>query len=219
GTPHPEYEGFTPTSFYAMADVDITATQTGTYYLAVYEPSSGGRIALALGYIESFSLDEWILVPFSVMTIHQWNGQSLLFIISPFVATTIVGLAYLLMKRQDLRGRNSLSTWLVITGGLMFMASGMAILFQMVVAISTVPANAQVVVTTMFAVIPLLLGVATLRVALRENWELDSSALIKLLILGVLAPFAWAGLLVGPVLVAIPSLIILLIRRQRQSDI
>ncbi len=219
GMPHPEYEGFTPTSFYAMANIDTIASQTGTYFLAVYEPSSGGRFALALGYIESFSLDEWILVPFSVMIIHQWNGQSLLFIISPFVATVIVGLAYLLMKRQDLRGRSRLSSWLVITGGLTFVASGVATLFQMVVAISTVPANAQVVVTAAFAMIPLLLGLSTLRIALREEWEHESSAPMKLLVIGVVAPFAWAGLLIGPVLVIIPSLAVLLSRSQRQSDI
>ncbi|MFX1265574.1 MAG: hypothetical protein ACFFH0_09365, partial [Promethearchaeota archaeon] len=58
GTPHPEYEGFTPTSFYSMANLDIVATQTGTYFLAVYEASSGGRFAIALGYIESFNIDE-----------------------------------------------------------------------------------------------------------------------------------------------------------------
>ncbi|MHA2602466.1 MAG: hypothetical protein AM324_010085 [Candidatus Thorarchaeota archaeon SMTZ1-83] len=219
GTPHPEYEGFTPTSFYAMANVDTIAAQTGTYFLAVYEPSSGGRFALALGYVESFSLDEWILVPFSVMIIHQWNGQNLLFIISPFVATVIVGLAYLLIKRKDLRGKSSLPSWLAITGGLTFVASGVATLFQMIVAISTVPANVQVVVTAAFAMIPLLLGVATLRIALRTDWELESSAPMKLLLVAALAPFAWAGLLVGPTLVIISSLASFLSRRHPQSDI
>ncbi|MHA2378206.1 MAG: hypothetical protein ACXADS_02945 [Candidatus Thorarchaeota archaeon] len=219
GTPNPEYEGFTPTSFLAMAAVDITAPEAGAYYLAVYEPSSGGRFAVAVGYIESFGLDEWLLVPFSVMIIHQWNGQSLLVILSPLVGTMIAGLAYLLMKREDLRGRSSLSSWLAITGGLTFVASGITILVQMVVAVSTVPANPQVVVTVAFAMIPLLLGAATLRIALREDWQLESSAPMKLLVFGAIAPFAWAGLLVGPGLVIISGLIILLGRRQRQSDI
>jgi len=219
GTPHPEYEGFTPTSFFAMAAVDTTASEAGTYFLAVYEPSSGGRFAIAVGYIESFGLDEWLLVPFSVMIIHQWNGQSLLFILSPLVGTVIVGLAYFLMKREDLRGRNSVSSWLAITGGLTFVASGITMLFQMVVAVSTVPANPQVVVTAGFAMIPLLLGVATLRIALREDWQLESSAPMKLLVFGAIAPFAWAGLLVGPAFVIISGLTILLSRLQRQSDI
>ncbi|MFX1265882.1 MAG: hypothetical protein ACFFH0_10920, partial [Promethearchaeota archaeon] len=60
---------------------------------------------------------------------------------------------------------------------------------------------------------------STLRIAFRKDWELESSAPMKLLVIGVVAPFAWAGLLVGPILVIIPSLATLPSRSQRQSDI
>ncbi|MFW9870401.1 MAG: hypothetical protein ACFFEL_12315, partial [Candidatus Thorarchaeota archaeon] len=63
----PEYEGFTPTSFYALIDIDMHAPATGEYYFAVYDESNEGSFSVALGYVETFNLNEWLFVPFSVM--------------------------------------------------------------------------------------------------------------------------------------------------------
>jgi hypothetical protein len=44
------YEPFTPSALYELADLDTTVTAAGTYYVAVYEPTNGGRYGLAVGY-------------------------------------------------------------------------------------------------------------------------------------------------------------------------
>jgi len=45
------YEPFTPSSSYFLADVDMEIIQGGTYYIVIYEPSTGGRYGLAVGYL------------------------------------------------------------------------------------------------------------------------------------------------------------------------
>jgi hypothetical protein len=54
----PTYEPFTPSSYYYIAELNLDVSETGTYYLVVYEASRGGRYGVAAGYREEFGLDE-----------------------------------------------------------------------------------------------------------------------------------------------------------------
>lgn len=212
------YEGFTPTSFYVLSDIDLNAPETGHYYLAVFEPSMGGRYAITIGYRESFSLNEWLAVPFSVMIIHQWTGQDLIMILLPIVLTVIIGSIYFLYRKDELMENNNALTWIGILGGLLFISSGVFIFYQMGIALSQVTADFQVVVTIIFGLIPILLGISTMRILLSDGWASENSRLLKLLLIGLIAPFAWAGYLVGSTLVILVSVIPLLKNRMASKN-
>jgi len=51
------YEPFTPASSYQLIDVKMNVTEKGTYYLAVFDSSSGGKYSLAIGYKEEFTMN------------------------------------------------------------------------------------------------------------------------------------------------------------------
>lgn len=54
----PEYEPFTPTSYYFVVNYVENVVQEGDYYFAVFEPQSGGKYGLAIGYVEEFTAVE-----------------------------------------------------------------------------------------------------------------------------------------------------------------
>ena len=200
------YEGFTPTSFYEMIHFEIIAPATGEYYFAVYEPDNGGRFSIGIGYMESFTFDEWLLVPFNVMTIHQWNGQNLLVILIPMIATIVLGIVFFLVRKDDFPELGSAVSWIGMIGALLFVGSGVTILYQILLS-ALFAVDLQIIISILFGMFPILLGVITLRIMLTENWQNQRSKRIRLLILGIIAPFLWAGLLIGPILVILSALL------------
>ena len=91
--PQPTYEPFSPSTFIGLADETLENPTAGQYYLVVYEQSDtpkGGNYGLAIGDRETYTIDEWILIPFNLMNIYQWEGQSLALILAPMIATLFV---------------------------------------------------------------------------------------------------------------------------------
>ncbi len=203
---HQEYEGFTPSAFFEILDIDTTVPATGTYYLAIYDMMETERYALAIGFQETFTFDEWILVALNVITIHLWEGQNILAILSPWLITFLLGIIFYSRRGQEQEMENDALTWTGIVAGLLFIGSGFGLLFQMVWALLQVPANAQVIVTAVFALIPILLGIATLR-TLKSGWANDINRILKLALFSGLAIFAWAGLLIGPTILLLVSIV------------
>jgi hypothetical protein len=80
----PTYEPFSPQPVYEVARFNVTIPEDGDYYLAVYGPEAG-EYSLAPGFLEQFTLSEWLLIPFSVISIYLWEGQSLSLIFAPFL--------------------------------------------------------------------------------------------------------------------------------------
>ena len=66
--------------------------------MVIYEPNLLERkYGNAIGYKEEFTLSEWLLIPFDVIGIHQWEGQQLLWILNPlslFLVFSFVLLAW-----------------------------------------------------------------------------------------------------------------------------
>lgn len=190
------YEAFSPSSFYELARIKVSAPATGTFYVAVFEADRGGRYGLAIGQRESFTLAEWVLIPVNVLSVYAWSGQSLVAVLAPAAAVVGGGLGLLAWRR---RGTLTARSWLVALAGLVFLGSGATVLAQMAVSMSRAPAGADAAITLVFALIPILVGAGTLRVALAAKpWDARRRA--KLAILGIVAVFGWAGWLVGPVL-------------------
>ncbi|MDO8056352.1 MAG: hypothetical protein Q6361_05775, partial [Candidatus Hermodarchaeota archaeon] len=204
-TPHPEFEGFTPTSFLELYDLDISAPTTGRYFLAYYEPTMTGNFAVAIGYEETFTFVEWVTVPFTALITHTWNYQSPLTLLAPVLLTMLLGFLFIYLRYPLLRTRNQFLTWLGLTAGLLFIASGVFIFYQLVLALLQVPANLLIGVTIAFGSFPLILGFLTLRTCLSAEWTRKPRQLLVLIILGVLALFLWAGWILGPVLLIITA--------------
>ncbi|MHA2178948.1 MAG: hypothetical protein ACXAAK_11420 [Candidatus Thorarchaeota archaeon] len=212
----PAYEGFTPTSFYALIDIDMLAPATGEYYFAVYDPAEGGSFSVAIGFVETFTFAEWVLVPFNVVTIHQWNGQNLLSILAPMIATLVLGMVLLIRRKDELKELESGVSWIGAVGALLFFGSGVTIFYQIVLA-ALFAVDLQIIISILFGMLPILLGVFTIRLVLTENWQKTRSKQIRLLLLGIIAPFLWAGLLVGPALVILSALITIIVSSRENS--
>ncbi|MCP8307066.1 MAG: hypothetical protein H3Z49_08235 [archaeon] len=201
----PSYEPFTPSSSYFLAQVDLEVSSTGTYFIAVFEPSQGGRYGLAIGYREEFGLDEWIRVPIDVIGIHQWEGQSLAFILAPMIATVIIGFGLFIWKRKGMFRNVFYLTG--VSAGLLYIGSGAMMFTQMILALTTANPDLSVFVTIVFALIPILLGIAIIRLTTKDRDGISKRVRVLLALLGFLGLFAWAGLIVGPALSLLTSVL------------
>jgi hypothetical protein len=78
------------------------------------------------------------------------------------------------------------------------------IIVQMLIALSVVQVDLSVLVTLVFAVLPILLGLLIIRRGAREKFELRTRILIG--VFGLLGFVTWSGLLVGPILTIFSSI-------------
>ncbi len=199
------YEPFSPSSFFSLADLAVDAPASGTFYIAVYA-SEGGHYGLAVGDLESYGIDEWILIPFNLISVYQWEGQSLALIFAPFIIVLAVGVGLVIMRMKNRGTWGTLMAWFGIIAGLLFLGTGVATLFRMILSLIGTSAGAEVGITLVFALIPIVLGVATLRLSLKTEERASIKKRAYLVVLGVVALLMWAGLLIGPVLAIIASL-------------
>jgi len=201
------FEPFSPSSFYSLAETNLNAPTSGTYYLAVYEPSKGGHYGLAIGDRESYTLTEWILIPLNLLSIYQWEGQNLAVIFTPMILTLTIGFALILKQSKTEKKPKTVSGWLGASAGLLFISTSTTTLFQLAFSLTQAPLGSEVAVTLILALIPTLLGIAALRLSLTGEKKTNLKKRVYLAILGVAALFAWAGLLIGPVLAIIASIL------------
>jgi hypothetical protein len=196
------YEPFTPASSYFIVDVEMNVTEKGTYYLVVFDSSSGGKYSLAIGYKEEFTVSEWLLIPFNLISIHIWEGQNIILLLAPLYLTILLGIILIIWKRpQTFR---HLPAWTGIPAGLLCLGSGLLTLTQMVYALSIAP-DMIALVTLIFAVIPIVLGYAILRTFLKNIEKITRTQRIVLVICGALGLVIWAGVIVGPVLAIVTA--------------
>lgn len=214
-----EYEPFTPTSYYFTVDYDREVNFTGTYYISVFERNNTGKFGIAIGYIEKFSADEWLMVPIDVINIHLWEGQNPGVIFAPLIVILIFGLGFMLWQniKEDkiklVKPPENILGWIGYTASLIYLGSGAMILHQMIIALSKSSVGIAVVVTLVFAFIPIVLGFMILLIVLREKKKFDKKDDIKFAFYGILGLIFWAGLLVGPILMILIGIISLLTKK------
>ena len=129
--PQPIYEAFTPTSYYFVVEYSREVSAEGDYFFAVYDLDSGGRYNLAVGYVEEFTALEWLKIPFDVISIRIWEGQSLFLILTPLILTLLAGFS-LLQTRYKIRNKPSIYVGLM--AGLFYVGTGLMTTFQMFIA-------------------------------------------------------------------------------------
>jgi hypothetical protein len=200
----PEYEPFTPTSYYYIADYDTEVTVGGHYYFAVYESDGEGRYGLAIGYEEEFTLIEWIKIPLDVIGIRLWEGQPLLLFFAPVLLALMAGYGLLFWRSHiGLSAFNLASA----TTGLLYVGSGMVILMEMAMSLYGAAYDSLAFLTVVFVLLPVLLGYAVLRKVHRGQAAISTRDRVVLVALGVLGLFVWAGFLVGPVLAVLAGIL------------
>jgi len=203
---HPEYEPFTPTYLYPLAEHDHIATETGTYYVAVHDPQRAGAFGLAVGYIESFSPSEWLLIPLNTARIRIWEGQSRLFAFGPAILVLVLGLLVLASRKRGVPGPPPTArSWLAAIGGLLCLGTTAVILAQMGRAAARGLLVPAMLVSLILAIIPALVGILTIRAARKSTARRGLRP--GLIVLGLVGFVFWAGFLAGPAMTLLAGLL------------
>jgi hypothetical protein len=201
-----EYEPFTPAAIFNVASYSKNITRPGTYYVAVVSPADETQYSIAVGYLEEFSVSEWILVPVSVINTHIWEGQSLIAIMAPFLAIMILGLILIARREQTKHIKKPMTFWLATIAGLCYLGGASIVLVQMVRVIFVTGLSVGVIVTLILAFIPVIVGVWILRIS-RSPFPLLKKDRFFLGIIGLLGLLFWAGLIIGPVIACFAALV------------
>ena len=201
-----EYEPFSPAAIFNVVSYSKNITQPGTYYVAVISPADETQYSIATGYLEEFSLQEWVLVPINLIATHLWEGQSIIAILAPFLAIIILGLILIARRERDNRIKKPLSFWLATIAGLWYLGGASIVLVQMFRALMVTGPSAGVIITLIFALIPIILGIWSLRIARSPSPQSKKDRLL-LGIIGLLGLLFWAGLIIGPVIAFIAALV------------
>ena len=217
GTPagHGSYEPFSPSAIRQMADQSLVAPQDGTYYLAVFGNDRGGRYSLAIGSRESFTPAEWVRLPLVFPTIYKWEGEPLWLVLAPGLVVVVLGLG-LLLSRNRRGARLVLVGWTASVAGLLFVATGVTVLVQLVYAQTRSGFDGGAIVTLVLAALPVGIGWLTLRTAQRNSGRWTAASRGALAGLGLAAVVVWAGWLAGPGLAVVAAA--LPPWRRRQED-
>ncbi len=204
-----KYEPFTPGSYYHPATFDQNIEESGTYHAVVYsEEGAGGNYGLAVGYEERWSLVEWILLPLDVINIRIWEGQSLWLIFAPMIAVLTLGFTWTGWKyRSQGKRPGNVREWFLLTSGLLYIGSGAMMLMQIVIALSGSSPSLTVIVTLIFALIPVILGYKLFEES-SDFKKPEVSDRIRVFVFGILGLTVWAGIILGPVLAMIPGLLL-----------
>ncbi|TFG56955.1 MAG: hypothetical protein E4H30_02335 [Methanomassiliicoccus sp.] len=201
------YEGFSPSAYYDLGSSDSPAPVTGRYYVAVFStPPVEGNFALVVGYAESFTLQEMVLIPFSLYSVYLWEGQEAWQVLSPMALTLVAGVAfYLYYNKRRIDGLD-VQHVLLLVGGLTILGTAVSTAAQTVVSIWDSQLGMEVMITVFLFLIP---GFFALFI-LRRAWDGSSPSgrgRAILVVLGLLSVVAWAGYIIGPVLVVFAALL------------
>jgi hypothetical protein len=192
------YEPFGPSSYLQLAEIDLPAPELGRYYVAVYGNESG-HYSLVVGFAEKFSFAERIISPLLLLYVYSWEGQSPITILMPWIAAALVSAMIIL--------RSSKRTPFYCAGtmaALLFIGTSASVLAQTVFSLTRAPYGPEVAISLALAVLPAVLGVIALRLSRGEAGILQRSILAAV---GTLALLAGSGLIIGPVLALVASVL------------
>jgi hypothetical protein len=217
------YEAFSPGWYYEVAGMTTNATADGIYYVVVFGTTqnddnhtnedqenhdhAAAGYGLVVGYLESFTPMELIMVQYSVQRVYAWEGQDQFVALLPIILVLVVGGIILYLRSRKGRAPKGISKWLASFAGLAFLGSGVSILYQMFLAFSVTGFHGEGMITLIFFVFSVILGVVTLLYAVRDKPVLTTRRRIGLVITGLIALFMWSGLYLGTALAIAAALV------------
>jgi hypothetical protein len=201
-----EYEPFGPAAIFPVANYSHHVTNPGTYYVAIVSRTGDTPYSIATGDREEFSPAEWVTVPIGVIRTHLWEGQDIISLLAPFLAVTILG-ALLIVRREGKKGmHHQPAFWFAIIAGLCYLGGAAVTLVQMVRALAITGFSSGIVITLIFALIPVILSIIALRLTRTpEPWPVKVR--ISFGVIAVLGIIFWSGILIGPALTLIAAII------------
>jgi hypothetical protein len=179
----------------------------GVYYVTIVSQKNETHYSLSSGYKEESSPREWVLIPVSSIYTHIWEGQPVLSILAPFLAIVIIGIIVIARREQRKGSRPGPGLWLATVSGITYLGGAALTLAQMLRVFQItggVPPSAAI--TMLFAAIPVVLGIFTLRLA-RGPGPHTIRDRIALLLIGVIGLVFWAGLIIGPACALIAAVV------------
>jgi hypothetical protein len=187
---------------YDISNFSITAPAGGEYTIMVF--GDEGRYILATGFLEEFSLTEWVLIPVSVLTIRAWQGQSLLANLLPIIGAVLIGAWWF---RKRISSPSWPGVWLLAIAGFAYIGSGILVIAQIFIAGLLTGPVPSMLLTLLFAAIPIILGVILVRIAVQAGPSPSYRERGIMAVLGILGLLFWAGLILGPVLAITAALL------------
>ncbi len=214
---HAAYEPFTPSWFYEVGSLVLEAPEDGVYYIVVFNTvhdddahdhaQKAANYAAIVGYRESFTPLELILIPFNVQEIYTWEGQNQFVLFLPMIFTLLIGSGFMYWRYKTGENPRGISKWLAGVGGLAFLGSAVGFIYQMSLALNVTGLTGEAAITLVIAGISVVFGIITLRYALRSEPALTIPRRAGLLITGLIALFLWSGFYLGPALVMVSALL------------
>jgi hypothetical protein len=201
-----DFEPFSPAAIFEVATYSKEIEESGDYYIAIVSPSEETRYSIATGYLEEFSVQEWIFVPVSVITAHLWEGQSITEVFVPFLGMVLLGFFLIIRRERKTGSVKAPSFWFASCAALFYLGGASIVLVQMIRVFMITGFSGSAVLTLVFVLIPTVLAVWLLRIA-RFTASRSLMNRISLAIAGVLGLVFWAGLIIGPVLALLAALI------------
>lgn len=140
------------------------------------------------------------MVPLDLIKVRLWQGQTLLLIFGPMIFVIIVGILILWSNKR----RRSTNAWLAAISGLTLLGTAATIAIQTAIALRLAPLSSDVLVTMMFLVASLLLGIAAIFLSARE-WSVRVRA--AMIVIGLMGLVFWSGLIIGPMLAFLSAVV------------
>jgi len=199
---NPEYEPFTPASYYYTARGDVTIEEEDYYYFAVHDEQTG-RYGIAVGYREVFEFLDIVLLPFNLVNIHIWEYQSVFLILLPLLLVLFLGGSMIYLRTK------TGATIIQATGalaGLLYAGTGFMTLYQLFLAFTAAPSTAALI-TLGVALLQLIPGYYLIKKSLTGYGPEYRNDRILYVLIGLLGLVAWAGFIIGPFLSMLVGLI------------
>lgn len=205
------YEPFGPSSYYHLAELDLSAPASARYYVAVYDDASSsataGHYCLTMGYREVSGFSDRIAAPLKLISVYLWDGQSLGTVLIPYLVAGIIGILVILRRKK----RTAFASAGII-GSLLFLGTCSSVLTQIIFNLTRAAFTEDVYISFAIAFVSAILGVISLRLAAGEAGLLQR---IGLAVTGTLALLAGSGMIVGALLVMAASVLPSLSRRAK----
>jgi hypothetical protein len=201
-----EYEPFSPSVIYETSSYETIIREPGTYYAAVLATGGETDYSFVVGYKEQFTATEWLLIPFSLIGIYLWEGQPAWAVAAPYILVILAGFGILFWQEKKTGKKRGIREWVATSAGLLYLGTGASTICQMIWCLSFTGYTSLSIVTLVFAVIPLLLGIWILRLG-RPGLPDTRKRRVSLAVAGVLGLVAWAGLIIGPALALVAAIL------------
>ena len=200
-----ELEPFTPGPIFILAEIDVQAPESGSYYAVVYSNDEGGNYAFVIGYLEGFTAGEILSLPLNLLTIYQWEGQQLWEALLPYILVFALGAILAIYGYRKMGKPESWVKWLAAVAALAFIGSAFSVVYQLGFSFTRVPFSSLAILSLLFVLAYLIMGLALARFAYKRKQLRPLNRAVFLLI-GIVGLSMWGGFYIGPILALVVAL-------------